>query len=370
MIRQINTIKRLKNLQFLEYNMESFQLISNVPSMYRQMLEDISSAKKYIYLETYIYDDDETGKKFLNVLIKKAKEGVKIRLLLDGWGGTAKKEYFEKLIKYGAEVRFFKEVRYFIRMFSKNHERNHRKLLLIDGEIGYIGSANITSSCLEWREIGLRMKGHITQAFVKSFLKSWEIYDERTSKRIESIIYKGFHIINDTPNYLQKITENKYVELIRKARKTIMIETPYFIPSVKIRIALSKAVKRKVKVKIIIPHDSDVRVVDLVRNRYLGWLHKKGIEIYYYLPKTLHSKLLIIDDKFFMLGSSNVDYRSFMHQYEINFLGRDRRIIRDLRKYFQETLSKCKPFDYNQWKKRSSFKKILELILGTVRHYL
>ncbi len=283
------------------------------------MLEDIKSAKKSICLETYQYDNDGIGKKFREVLLKKAKEGVKIKLLLDAWGGTAKEDFFSEFEKYGAEVRFFREIRYLLRWFSKNHERNHRKLLIIDDKITYIGSANITKSYLSWKELVVRINGNITLSFKKSFLKSWEIFGKVDVKRIKSIIYKDYEIINDFPSFYKRITENRYSKMIKNSRKNILIITPYFIPSFAIRSLLSNAVSKGVDVKIIIPYYSGVRMVDILRNRYLGMLHKHGIKIYYYTPTTIHSKLLIVDDKFFMLGSSNLDYRSFIFQYEINF---------------------------------------------------
>lgn len=350
--------------------MESFCLYSEPKEIYKEMLNDIFSAKKYIFLETYIYDDDIIGKKFLKALIKKAKQGVKIKLLLDAWGGTAKKPFFEALIKAGGEVRFFREIQYFIRIFSKNHERNHRKLLVIDNKISYIGSMNITESCIGWREIVLRLKGPITNGFAKSFYQSWEMFGKLTEKRLKSIIHKDFEIIQDIPSYYSRTAEAKLSKLVSLARKRIMIETPYFVPSLKVITSLSKAVKRGVKVDLLIPMKSDVRIINMVRNRYLGRLYKKGINIHYFSGKILHSKLLIIDDRFFMLGSSNIDYRSFLHQYEINFVGRDKKIIKCLKEFYKQGLANSKPFNYEEWKSRSSFWKIVEMLLALIKKYL
>lgn len=348
--------------------MKNFNVLSNPKKIYNSMIDDINNSKNYVYLETYIFDDDKIGKRFRDVLIKKLKQGVRVRLLIDAWGSNAKIDFFKKLIDLGAEVRYFREIRYFIRIFTKNHERNHRKLLIIDDNISYIGSMNITEDCLEWRELVLRLEGIISISFKHSFLKSWEIYGHISRKKIRSIIYKDFEIIHDIPSFIKKATENKYLRLIKKAKKNIRIETPYFVPSLKIINAFSKAVKRKVNVELIVPYYSDVRIVDILRNRYLGRLSKKGINIYYY-NRILHSKLLIIDDNYFLLGSSNLDYRSFNYQYEINFIGTNKKMICNLKEHFNETLSDCFPFDYNHWKRRSSFKKILEIIMLHFKHY-
>lgn len=350
--------------------METFHVYSNPKHIYEKMLEDIKSAKKYIFLETYIYDDDEIGKKFRDLLIKKAKQGLKIKLLLDAWGGTSKKPFFEKLIKAGAEVRFFREIRYFIRIFSKNHERNHRKLLVIDNHITYIGSMNITARCLDWRELVLRIKGSISCDFAKSFYQSWQMYGKLDKKRLKTIVHKEFEIIQDIPSYLGRATENKLYKLISKAKKKILIETPYFVPSAKIINSLGKAIKKGVKVMLLIPKHSGVGIVDLVRNGYLGKVYKQGITIHYYTKKNPHSKLLIIDDNFFMLGSSNIDYRSLTHNYELNVVGEDKQIIKALKDFFMEGFSDSEPFSYEEWRQRSSIDKLLELILETIKHYL
>ena len=349
--------------------MVEFKILSNPSEIYSQMLKDIKSAKKSIYLETYIYDSDKIGDEFRRILTKKAKQGVKIFLLIDSWGSSINKKYFTDFKESGGKFRFFRELRYvfgIIRSFNKNHERNHRKLLIIDKKISYTGSINITAKCLGWRELVLRLEGDISESFYNSFIKSWNLFNKlKNLKKIKPFIYKKFKIIHDAPNHKRKKTHSNYIKLINNAKKEIKIETPYFVPTPKIVNALSNAVKRKVDVKIILPKVSDVRLTDILRRLYLGKLHKKGVKIYFY-PKVLHSKLLIIDDNFFLLGSSNLDYRSFIHQYEINLLGEDKEIIKRLKKYFKETLFQTNEFDYVEWQNRGIIKKIHERFLRFV----
>jgi len=350
---------------------EEFKILSQPRKIYDEMIKDILNAKKQIFLETYIYENDSVGEEFRQALLKKAKQGIKIKLLLDAWGSSVKKHYFDELISYGAEVKLFREIKYLIRMYSKNHERNHRKLLIIDNNISYVGSANITYEYINSRELVIKLVGDIADSFIKSFQRVWDMHsDHITNKKLRSIFHEEFEIINDIPSYYWRVTETRYVKLIKNAKKSILIETPYFVPSTRIRKVLGKAVERGVKVKIIIPHNSNVAVVDLLRNRYLGNLYKNGIELYYYKPTLLHSKLMIVDDEFFLLGSSNLDYRSLLYLYEINFLGTDKRIIKELKEYFNETMKGTIPFDYGEWRKRSSIKKIIEMLLYRVRHFL
>jgi cardiolipin synthase len=349
--------------------MEKFKILSEPKKIYKEMLEDISSAKECIFLETYIYDNDSIGKKFREALIKKAEQGVVIKVLIDALGSSTKKSFFKDLKSCGAEIRFFREFKYVFRIFTKNHERNHRKLLIIDDKIFYIGSINITETCLSWRELVLRFEGEITPLFTKSFMKSWDSYEDMIPKKIKSFFHKGFTILNDIPSTIIRLTEEKYVQLINQSQYKIRIETPYFVPSKKILNAFYRAVKRGVEVILILPLSSDVKIVDIIRNRYLGKLSEKGIKIKLY-NKKLHSKLLIVDNDFFMLGSSNLDCRSLIYQYEINLLGEDKRIIKALIKYFNETLSDCESFIYEEWKKRSYFKRFLEHLISYIENFL
>lgn len=229
---------------------------------------------------------------------------------------------------------------------------------------------NITEHCLGWRELVVKIKGEITYDFTKSFNQSWEMYGELNKKRIGTIIHKEYEIIHDIPSYLQRTTEKRLYKLIKKAKKEILIETPYFVPSLNLINNLGKAVKKGVKIILLIPRRSDVRIVDLARNRYLGRLYKKGINIHYYTEKQMHSKLLLIDDNFFMLGSSNIDYRSFVHNYEINFLGKNKNMIKALKDFFNTGLKNSTPFNYEQWRQRPSLGKIVELVLEMIREYL
>jgi cardiolipin synthase len=349
--------------------MSNFKIYSNPQKLYLQMIADIKNAKKYVYLETYIYDNDKTGRKFRDILIKKAKQGVEIKVLMDHWGSKVDKEFFKKLIEAGGKVRFFREFRYVVRVFTKNHERNHRKLLVVDDKISYIGSANITSHCLNWRELVIRLESLIAVNFKWSFIKNWSHFRNFRKRIADFIDYEGFELINEFPSSRFRLTERRYRELIRDAKDKIMIETPYFVPSVLIIKEFERAIKRGVKVQVLLPETADVQVLNYLRNRYLGWMYKKGIEIRYYQPKNLHSKLLIIDDRFFLLGSSNLDYRSFLYQYEINLLGKDKKIIKKLTEFYEDGLKHSRPFNYEKWQHRSSFTKMIELILERFKEY-
>lgn len=334
------------------------------------MLRDMKNAKSSIYLETYQFDDDKVGRRFRKVIHDKVKEGVKVGILVDSWQSTTNKDFFKSMIKDGARVKFFREIKYVLRFISKNHERNHRKLLIIDKHISYVGSANITGMGLDWRELVVRFEGDISKKLFRSFVQTWKDHGKITKKRINRIIHKSFKIISDMPSQLFTPTQNQYLDLLNKAKSEILIITPYFVPSIKFRTAFVDAVERGVNVIIITPFEADVTVVNFVRSGFMGRLFEKGVNIYTYMPTMIHSKLLVVDKKFFLFGSSNLDYRSFMHLHEINLVGRDKEMIRQLREYFSDTMKDCKMFNHNKWKKRSSIQRIAEMIVYFGRRYL
>jgi len=155
-----------------------FQLFTQPPRLFEAMLEDIRNARDYICIETYRFTQDKVGVMFRDALLVKAKEKVKIRLLIDSWGGTSNDAFFAELVKLGAEVRFFKKITFSFDFFTRNHRRNHRKLFLVDDKVSYIGSANISGHSLHWRELTLRIEGSLTPLFKKTFNKSFKLYNK------------------------------------------------------------------------------------------------------------------------------------------------------------------------------------------------
>jgi len=338
---------------------------------YVAQLKDIEAAKKYIYVETYRFGNAAIGKKFRHALTQKAKEGIEVRLLIDSYGSLVNQSFFEELEQYGGKVRFFRKIVYTIDFFTKNHRRNHRKLLIIDDHITYMGSANITGYSLNWREMVIRFNGGITMPFKKTFLDSWEAYKKYTYNKFafkKTLRYRNFEIVQDIPSIYRQQIKKKFETLVRTAQSEVIIETPYFLPGFMLRKELMDAARRGVEVKIIIPKHSDVTSVDLIRSRYLGMFYKSGMKIYFYTSDNLHAKCMVVDDDTFGIMSANVDYRSFRYQHEIALFGSEPDIIRDLRTHLNNTLSYCVEFDYEKWLKRPRFERFLSWLLVPFRH--
>ncbi|MDP2423892.1 MAG: phosphatidylserine/phosphatidylglycerophosphate/cardiolipin synthase family protein [Bacteroidales bacterium] len=349
----------------------NYQLFSAPPALYEAMLSDIAAAKDYICLETYKFGNDSAGNRFRKALTEKSREGVNIKILIDSWGGGVPISYFSEMIRHGAEVRYFQKIVLAFDFFTKNHRRTHRKLLIIDDKISYLGSANITGYSLDWRELQIRITGDMAHCFKKIFYQNFNLYQKYIFNKLnyrKAIHCLGFEIVQDMPSIYRQRIKKKFEELIKNAQKQILIETPYFIPGFKLRKALMDAAHRGVDVKVLMPQHSDVKIVDLLRNKYLGLIHRNKVKLLLYTPNNLHAKAMLVDDEIFCITSANFDYRSFRYQHEIALLGRQKEIIKMLKSHMEETLSQCIPFNYDFFTQRPIIQKIFEILLVPFRH--
>ncbi|MHC1706889.1 MAG: phosphatidylserine/phosphatidylglycerophosphate/cardiolipin synthase family protein [Bacteroidales bacterium] len=347
------------------------KLFDDPMDFYSAMLKDIEQAKSYIYIETYRFGNDSIGKKFRDALTRKVKEGIEVKLLIDSWGSLVNNNFFSSFIHHGGEVRFFKKIVYSFDFFTKNHRRNHRKLLLIDDHITYMGSANITGYSLNWREMVIRLSGGITIPFKRTFFDSWRNYNKYIFNKLsfkKTIHYLGYDIVQDIPSIYRQMIKKKYETLVRFAEREVIIETPYFIPGYILRKELMDASRRGVEVRVIVPKHSDVNSVDVLRGKYLGQLYKAGVKIFFYTRDNLHAKCMIVDNDTFSIGSANVDYRSFRYMHEIALFGSEPEIIRQLNRHLTGTLEYCEDFSYEKWLRRPRIEKFFAWLLVPLRH--
>lgn len=353
---------------------EPYHLFDDPIKYYTSMLEDIEVARKYIYLETYRVGSDSIGIKFRDALTAKAKQGIEVKILIDSWGGKSLSDsFFKELEANGGEVRYFEKLKFNFDFFTKGHRRNHRKLLIIDDELSYIGSTNITEYNLNWREMVMRLKCDISLKFKKLFEEDFRIYNKYVidkQKNTRLVRHDTCEIIRDVPSITIQRVMKRYSKLIKDAKKQVLIETPYFLPGFMLRKSLMDAAKRGVEVTIIIPKHSDVGVVDILRNKYLGPMHKSGIKILFYIPHNLHAKVLLVDDEIYSIGSPNFDYRSFRYMYELVIIGKRKDVIMQLEEHIRETIRHSQSFDYERWLHRPVINKFFEWILLPFRHLL
>lgn len=338
---------------------------------------DILNAKKTIYMEYYIFKEDSLGELFFDLIIKKAAEGVSIKLLLDGVNSIS---YYKlnKLKKLGIEIEFFFPFLYIKFFYFKANFRNHRKLTIIDGEIAYIGGFNIGKEYLgesrlgKWRDTALRLKGEIVHEFEKEFFSSWNFVIQ--SRKTTSLPYSLTHIytpsekrhsaqlVSSGPTFQLRTVRDNILRMITEAKQNIYIETPYFIPDDLILSALKIAATSGVKIKIIIPNIADHPFVYWVNQSYIGELLEYGISCYRYSDGFIHSKFLIVDDGIATLGTTNFDYRSFYDNFELNINLYSNSEVAKLRNIFIDDLKHSTLITHEEYIKRNNFTKFKESI--------
>ena len=293
------------------------------------LLKDIREAKSHIHIDMYIIADDALGCLVADALIDKAREGVEVRLIYDDVGcWNVKHRFFERMREEGIEAVPFMPV-HFPQFTSKVNYRNHRKIIVIDGLVGYIGGMNIALRYAResWRDTMLRVKGGGVYALQRAFLVDWYFVDR--SLLSDRKFYPPFAdslMANDTLS--QVVTSGPvtpypeimqgYVRIIMGARQYLYIETPYFLPTESVLFALKTAALGGVDVKVICPMHSDARFVEWASRSYLREAVEAGVQVSLYKPGFLHSKLLVCDDAIATCGSTNLDFRSFENNFEAN----------------------------------------------------
>lgn len=351
-----------------------YQLFDDPMRFYNAILDDIATARRYIFIQMYKFSHQTIGIKFRDALTNMARQGVDVRILIDSWGGSSiPANFFDEMTEAGGQVRFFEKIKINIDIFTRSHRRNHRKLIIIDDNISWIGSSNISDYNLIWRESMLRMKGTIAVKFKKIFNQDFGAYKRyfiyrRSFTRI--IRHGDVEILRDAPSVTRQKIKKRFEHVIRNAISEIVIVTPYFLPGFNLRKVLMDAAKRGVDVKVIIPKRSDIRMVDILHGRYLEILHNNGVKFLYFTLHNLHAKLMLVDNRIFSLGSPNFDYRSFRYMHEIVLFGANPEIAGLIGNYIEETKVNCEPFDYEAWKRRPGIQKFFEWLLLPLRHLL
>lgn len=351
-------------------NCNETNIYSDGEKAFEAMFESISSAKHHVHIEFYIIRNDAIGTKFQQLLIQKAQEGVQVRLLYDGIGSLhLKRIYFEQLRKAGVETGcFLPMLQGFLE--KRINYRNHRKIVVVDGEVGFIGGLNIGDEYLgknsdigHWRDTHFRMKGDAVSWIQYTFAIDW--YMVKRQLLIDPIYYpvqecqgnESIQIIKSGPD--QPILELIFTFIV-SAKKRIYIETPYLVPDDGILFALKTAAIRGVDVCIIIPADTDSKLVYYASLSYVRELQQAGIRFFRYMKGFIHAKVIISDD-LACSGSANMDMRSFIGQFEINAVFFDGKVVDCLVQDFNRDLGDSEEFVVAEFEKQTFSQKSKEV---------
>ena len=313
----------------LPFKDNEVEVCMNGTEFFPSLLRDIGQAKSHIHIDMYIFADDALGHLVADALIDKAREGVEVRLIYDDVGcWNVKHRFFERMREEGIEAVPFMPV-HFPQFTSKVNYRNHRKIIVIDGQVGYVGGMNIALryASESWRDTMLRVTGGGVYALQRAFLVDWYFVDRSllsdrkfypsiadtalTNDTISQVVTSG--PVTPYPEIMQG-----YVRIIMGARRYLYIETPYFLPNESVLFALKTAALAGVDVRVICPMHSDARFVEWASRSYLREAVEAGVQVSLYKEGFLHSKLLVSDDAIATCGSTNLDFRSFENNFEAN----------------------------------------------------
>ncbi|QOY37273.1 cardiolipin synthase [Anaerobacillus isosaccharinicus] len=345
------------------------EMLTTGHDLFKKLITDINNAEKNIHVLFYIFRDDHIGTQVLKALKEKAIEGVEVRLLVDRVGCHISKKMRNELKKVGVRFAHSHPPKFPYLFFTLNR-RNHRKITVIDGHIGYIGGYNVGDEYLgrdpkfgDWRDIHLRIVGDGCQDLQEQFLQDWVV---ATREKIDANNYypplaKGLHQLKIVPSD-GTFLEEAFINFIKEAKDSIYIGTPYFIPGNAIKEELIAAAKRGVDVKLIVPKQGDHPFVREAAFPYFQPLLEAGCTIHRYYRGFYHAKTIVIDKEICDIGTANVDRRSFHINHEINCLIFNKEFIKDVIAVMDHDISISEQLTMVQLKKRSFFHKSKEKI--------
>ena len=331
----------------LPFKDNQIDIMTDGYAFFPELLKDIAEATHHIHINMYIFENDAVGRLVADALMDKARQGIKVRLIYDDVGcWRVVNRFFEQMRESGIEVAPFLPVR-FPSFTSKVNYRNHRKIIIIDGRVGYIGGMNVARRYVsaKWRDTMLRLQGGVVYALQRAFLVDWYFVDHSliTDRVYYPPVDEALTIKPQSP-IAQVVTSGPmarypeimqgFVRIILAARRYIYIETPYFLPNEPILFALKTAALAGVDVRVMCPLHSDASFTDWASRSYLREIYEAGARVYLYEPGFLHSKLLISDDSLVSCGSTNVDFRSLENNFEANVFIYDEGTALRLKKVF------------------------------------
>lgn len=314
------------------------------------LLKDIGTARHHIHLDTYIIADDPLGNLIADALIDKAKEGVEVRVIYDDVGcWNVSNRFFERMREAGIDVHSFMPVK-FPAFTSKVNYRNHRKLCVIDGKVGFVGGMNVAVRYIKgttrqpWRDTHLRIKGGAVYAIQRAFLVDWYfvdrtlITDRQYYPPLDAFLSNNCiaQVVTSSPISPWPDIMQGYVRILLEAKHYVYMESPYFLPTEPILFAMRTAALAGVDVRLMVPMHTDAKLVEWASRSYMMEVVEAGVKVYLYKAGFNHSKLLVSDDTLCTCGSTNVDFRSFENNFESNIFFYDEAMALRMKRVFME----------------------------------
>lgn len=344
--RTISNLFMNQNLA-LPFKNNEVEIYTSGYDFFPSLLMEIGKAEHHIHIDTFIISDDPLGRIIADALIDKARQGIEVRLIYDDVGSwRTPNSFFTRMRNEGIEVYAFMPVR-FPAFTSRVNYRNHRKICVIDGEVGFIGGMNIARRYVQgtpkqsWRDTHVKLTGAAVYGLQRAFLVDWyfvsKVLITERSYYPEIIIGQNnslVQVVTSSPTSLWPEIEQGYVRILTNAKHYVYMETPYFLPTDPILFAMRVAALSGVDVRLMIPYETDTKIVEWASRSYVIEASKAGVKILLYRKGFNHSKLLVSDDAMATIGSTNVDFRSFENDFEANAFFYDKKIALQVKEVF------------------------------------
>ena len=372
---QLNLIKMLyRNSDAAGYAYNKIEILPTGERTFDAVFDAIRNAKEHIHIEFFIFDDDKISNQLREILIQKAQEGVRVRMIYDYWGSfDLSKRYLKSLRDEGVYVRSFLPFRFRFQFSSSRiNYRNHRKLVIVDGKIGFTGGLNIADRYIygntlgKWRDTFVSFEGAAVHGLQLLFLVDWYfvdrklITDEKYFPTPEVFDTNLVQIVSSGPDSDWEAIMQGIASAIMSATRYIYIQSPYFMPNEVIASCIQMASLSGVEVRLMIPFRSDSRLSDASTFSFLGEALEAGVRVFHYKNGFLHSKAIVIDDSISIVGSCNLDERSFVHNFEANAFIYEPKTALKLKDLFVNDMENCVEFTLEAWVKRKRRQKLKE----------
>jgi cardiolipin synthase len=367
-------------------------LLADGQATYAAMFKALQNAKDHINLESYIIEDDETGRKFADLLLKKQAEGVQVNLIYDSMGSFKTPEsFFKRLRDGGIQVVGFNPINPLKarEKWGLTH-RDHRKILIADGKVAIIGGINISKvysssplkrkqnekAPIRWRDTDIQIEGPAVAEFQKLFLDTWQkqkgpkLSERNYSPDLKEVGNALVRVVGSTPGQTNRIPFIMYVSAIAFSEYSIHMTNSYFIPDDQIVKALTDAAERGVDVKIILPGITDSQLALYAQRYYYSELLKSGVKLYEHSTSLLHAKTAVVDKVWSTVGSTNMDYLSLLSNDEVNAVILSHEFAVEMEKMFVRDLENSRQIQWDEWKKRPFLPKIREWFVNLFIRWL
>ena len=339
---------------------------------FERLFADIEQAKNHIHIEFYIIEDDTVGNELRRLLIRKAQQKVRVRVIYDYLGGFRLSDaYIKSLRNAGVYIQPFLP---FNRKFGYNkiNYRNHRKLGVIDGKIGYTGGINIANRYIygnrlgKWRDTSIRLEGAAVHGLQNLFLTDWQfvdnkaVFDEKYFPEPKIFLQNVVQIVPSGPDTDWETILQGIITVFSNARKNIFIHTPYFLPPESLMITIEIAALSGVDVRLMVPYKTDTLLASAASSSYFQRVMEAGARIFLYKQNFLHSKAITVDNEIGIVGTANMDIRSFEQNFEVNAFIYDKTVAQNLYSAFEDDAKFCEEIFLESWKQRKPIKRVKE----------